>query len=194
MSDAQAIRLATLVALVQKRPGLGRTALMKLCYFLQALRQVPLGYRFTLYSYGQIESAVLSDLGSAESLGALRSRLIQYPGGYGYEIEPTKMSESVTELAPEFVAKHEYDINWVVSRFGEFRRSDLELLSTIIYVDREYADSSKSLSKEEIVRKVHEIKPNFNEDYIRDKVDYLGGLDLFESVISPKSRAARQCN
>jgi hypothetical protein len=35
MSDILADRLATIAALVEKQPRLGRTAVMKLCYFLQ---------------------------------------------------------------------------------------------------------------------------------------------------------------
>jgi uncharacterized protein YwgA len=190
VSEAQYARLATVVTIVQKRPGLGRTALMKLCYFLQSLRRVPLGYRFTLYSYGPFESDVLSDLTSAESLGAIRSRVVQYSGGYGYEIQPTDKSELVMSLAHEFVLKHTPDIDWVIDRFAGFRASDLELLSTVIYVDREYAQTDETLNREEIVRKVHEIKPGFHEEFIADKVNYLDALNVFQSVARP--RAARR--
>ena len=68
-------RLATIAYLCTRAPGegIGRTAVMKLCYFLQTLKGVPLGYRFTLYSYGPFDSDVLSDLGTAESRKAVSS-------------------------------------------------------------------------------------------------------------------------
>src|SRR5262249_12172233 len=61
MTQELARRLATIVALVERSSGksLGRTAVMKLLYFLSALRGVQLGYRFTLYSYGPFDSEVL---------------------------------------------------------------------------------------------------------------------------------------
>jgi hypothetical protein len=68
MSSASNERIG-LIAYLAKRSPIGRTALMKYCYFLQALRGVPLGYNFSLYSYGPFDAAVLSDLGDAEALG-----------------------------------------------------------------------------------------------------------------------------
>src|ERR1700674_384358 len=57
-------RLAVLTRLVKRSPmkDLGRTAIMKLAYFLTIVRDVPLGYRFTLYSYGPSDSSVLQDV------------------------------------------------------------------------------------------------------------------------------------
>jgi hypothetical protein len=54
---------------------------MKFCYFLQTVRQVPLGYRFTLYSYGPFDADVLSDLGTAENLQGVKASVVQYTEG-----------------------------------------------------------------------------------------------------------------
>lgn len=49
----ETLRRAVLTALVKRAPkSPGRTALMKFAYLLQAVRNVPLGYRFRLYNYG----------------------------------------------------------------------------------------------------------------------------------------------
>ena len=77
MDHDENARIATLVAIAERRPGLGRTALMKICYLLQTLGDVPLGYHFTLYSYGPFDSDVLADLASAEVLGGVSSRVVQ---------------------------------------------------------------------------------------------------------------------
>jgi hypothetical protein len=53
--NTESNRIALITRLVEKVPGLGRTALMKYCYFLQTLRRVPLGYSFTLYSLHLLE-------------------------------------------------------------------------------------------------------------------------------------------
>ena len=49
----ETLRRAVLTALVKRAPkSPSRTALMKFAYLLQAVRGVPLGYRFRLYNYG----------------------------------------------------------------------------------------------------------------------------------------------
>src|SRR5437867_1104734 len=89
-------RLALIAELASRTPGaLGRTALMKFCYFLQEVRRVPLGYRFSLYIYGPFDSNVLSDLGTAESLKAVVSNIVYYSGGYGYEISKGERCDAV---------------------------------------------------------------------------------------------------
>jgi hypothetical protein len=183
MSDIQNVRLAVLVALAEKRAApLGRTAFMKLCYFLQTLRNVPLGYRFTLYSYGPFDARVLSDLSSAEALGGLHSEVVLYPTGYGYEIVLSHKSELVKGMAADFVRHYDLDINWVLEQFGTYGSGDLELLSTIIYVEREYAKGKQKLGWDSLARRVHEIKPHFTESYIREKMLDLCKKGLLRSL------------
>ena len=52
-------RLALIPVLAENAPGgqIGRTALMKFAYFLQTLRSVPLGYRFTLIPFSRVDPA-----------------------------------------------------------------------------------------------------------------------------------------
>ena len=115
MIDLHDERIAVITRLAEKSSGsLGRTALMKFCYFLQTLRDVPLGYHFTLYSYGPFDSDVLADLDMAEALGTVQSTVVPYSGGYGYEIKPTDQSQATVRLAADFLGKHQEDIDWVV--------------------------------------------------------------------------------
>ena len=88
-NNLQDARVAVITELASRAPNgfLGRTALMKLCYFLQEVKNVPLGYHFTLYSYGPFDSDVLSSLGTAETLKAISSETVYYAGGYGYQIK-----------------------------------------------------------------------------------------------------------
>lgn len=168
MTDQQENRLAIIPALVENSPHrqLGRTALMKSMYFLQTLRGVPLGYRFSLYSYGPFDSNVLYDLSVAESLGAVASKTAFYSGGYGYEITVGDKANWLKHRAEKFVDKYEKDVRWVMRNFGGLTSSQLELVSTVIYVDREAAGSGKKLSMQNLARRVHEIKPHFNEQEI----------------------------
>jgi len=168
MTEQQEKRLALIPTLVENSPNrqIGRTALMKYMYFLQTLRQVPLGYRFTLYSYGPFDSTVLADLSVAESLRAVTSKTVLYPGGYGYEISTDEKAKWLKQRAEQFVNQHEKDVRWVMKKFGKLTSAQLELVSTIIYVDREEAKNGKNASVKSIAHKVHEIKPHFSETEI----------------------------
>src|ERR1017187_3237312 len=122
-NEQQSNRLALITYLCThaEKGSLGRTAVMKLFYFLQVLKGVPLGYRFTLYSYGPFDSDVLADLGSAEALGAVKSELERYSGGYWYKIRPDDHADWIRERATSFLAKYQTDVNWVVEKFGGLR-------------------------------------------------------------------------
>ena len=81
-----ALRTAVLTALVKRAPkSPGRTALMKFAYLLQTVRGVPLGYRFRLHNYGPYDEEVLVDAREATTAGLLKSQLVMYSSGYGYE-------------------------------------------------------------------------------------------------------------
>jgi len=190
MSESEILgaRLATIVSLVEKKHPLGRTAVMKLCYFLQTLRNVPLGYRFTLYSYGPFDPRVLSDISTAETLGGIESKTVLYSGGYGYEISPAANTAFVKALGAEFITRNGPDFDWVVQRFGSLGSAELELLSTVVYVDREYAQAKARQTKEGIAEKVQEIKPHFSLSDVLVKVGHLEQQGLLRSLTSAPSR------
>lgn len=192
MTNIEKARLATIITLVERKPRIGRTALMKLCYFLQTLRNVPLEYRFTLYSYGPFDSNVLSDLDFAESFGSLQSDIILHSNGYTSEITPSDKSDAMKAWAADFIKHYENDVNWVVDEFGNRKNGDLELLSTIVYVDRESEETSERLSPAALIQKVHDVKPQFEELYIMEKVNDLASMDLLQNLraISARSSAA----
>jgi uncharacterized protein YwgA len=182
-SEQQDARLAVITELASRAPEgyLGRTALMKFCYLLQTVRGVPLGYRFTLYSYGPFDSNVLSDLSTAESLRAVRSSLTLYPGGYGYQISKGESGDTFLRDGAQFLEKHREDIDWVLEQFGCQGSADLELESTIVYVDREAARKAERLSADQLTQRVRDVKPHFKEDYIREKVTALREQGLLKS-------------
>lgn len=190
-SELQDARLAVITELASRTQGgyVGRTALMKFCYLLQTVRGVPLGYRFTLYSYGPFDSSVLSDLSTAENLQAVQSNLTFYPGGYGYQIRKGKSGDSILKEGAQFLENYRGDIDWVLEQFGTHGSADLELESTIVYVDREAARKAERLSADQLTQRVRDVKPHFTEDYIREKVAALGEQGLLQSC--PNCATAR---
>ena len=176
-------RLAVLSDLVQQAPGrLGRTAIMKMAYFLQTVKEVPLEYNFRLYTYGPYDGDVLTDLSHAEAMRAVKSRVVPNPSGYGYEFEPGPKRDELKGLVKAGLALHERAVQWVVSEFSSMTASDLELVSTIVFADREAGQHGKTLSIDDLCRQVSQIKPRFALEYIRSKVDLMMSKRLLHSI------------
>jgi hypothetical protein len=142
---------------------------MKLTYFLQILKDVPLGYCFRLYTYGPFEAQVLEDLKVAEMMGAVRSTVFNYPGGYGYEIRPGDDADGIIGRLHDELAVYEGALDWVVEEFGSRSALDLEMASTIVYVDRAAATIDSQPSTAEIAARVEEIKPRLKRSLIESE-------------------------
>ena len=176
-------RLAILSELVEQAPGrLGRTAIMKLAYFLQTVKEVPLGYSFRLYTYGPYDGDVLTHLSQAEAMRAVKSRVVPNPSGYGYEFEPGPKRDELKGLIKAGLVLHEGAVQWVVSEFSNMTASDLELVSTIVYADREAGQQGKTLDIDDLCRQVSQIKPRFSLEYIRSRVDLMMNKRLLHST------------
>lgn len=184
MDNVFEARVALIPVLAENSPGgkIGRTALMKYMYLLQTLRDVPLGYRFTLYSYGPFDSDVLSDLSNAQSLHAVESQPVYFSGGYGYRITTGPNAEWLCKTAQKFLDKHASDVKWVTAQFGSLTSSELELVSTVIYVDREAAQRKEKLKLADLANRVHEVKPHFSSAQILSFGEQLAGEKLLRAA------------
>lgn len=185
-------RAAILVRMLRNAPGqtLGRTQVMKLFYFLQELKGVPLGYDFRLFNYGPFDSEVLSDLSSACGLGTVVEDTVLYPSGYGYAIKPGPQAD---RFDSEFETKDQELrslVDHVVREFGAFSASELELRSTILFVDREFAGVGQTASAEEIIGRVQHIKPHFDRPIIHKRVLEMTEKGHLQALSSPTSRVS----
>jgi uncharacterized protein YwgA len=177
MSTNQLNRIAAITRLLGlSGRKLGRTAVMKLCFFLQSIKDVPLGYEFTLYSYGPFDSDVLADLQTAENLGVISSDIEYYVGGYGYEISPTARAKEVEAVSDDFLGKYSSEIEWVANTFSSLSATDLELLSTIVFISQKRV----ILSDTALIAQVHQVKPHFSTDRIAEKIAWLKKINVMK--------------
>jgi hypothetical protein len=166
-------RAALIAAVIEKSPStFGRTALMKCLYFLQELAGVPLGYHFGLYTYGPFDSDVLNDLGLAERMGAVESRIFHFSGGHGYELRPLD-TDKLLSRAEGLVSSYKDAIDWVMQEFGSRSALDLEMASTLVYVDRSATERGGEISLHELARKVRNIKPHLDIGRIEREAESL---------------------
>jgi uncharacterized protein YwgA len=181
-ADPPLRRVAALTKLVEMASPnpLGRTAVMKLAYFLKVVRGVPIDYEFRLYTYGPFCTDILEDLQYAASLGSIRSELITFPSGYGYFLTVGPEAKSVLGQAEEFIQKYHADFEWVVKEFSGYSASQLELISTIVFVEREARKSNHILATDEIVKQVVDLKPHFSTAEVEEKISKLVSMQLIK--------------
>lgn len=171
------LRPAVVAALVSAYPGkpLGRTAVMKLCYFLQELKGVPLGYDFRMFTYGPFDEDVLSDLGDARAAGAVVEAVVTHGRGYGYEITPGARAErwcqKLAATAPDVAEV----VKNTVAEFGGFTAGELELRSTVVFVDREFTRDGVAANAQAVAERVHAVKPHFTTDTIKEAIRQMRG-------------------
>jgi uncharacterized protein YwgA len=149
----------------------GKTALQKFVYLLQELYDIKAGYDFSLYTYGPFSSDLLSDLDFVESLDGVNVNFL--PEIQGYEISPGKANESIREKATEFLKNAKGKIDRIIEDFGHFTAKDLELRSTIIFVNRDLKRKGQTNIHHELINLVQDIKPHFNKNEISDALSEL---------------------
>jgi uncharacterized protein YwgA len=186
MNETYKARLGLLPVLAERATAghIGRTALMKYLYFLQVLKGVPLEYNFSLYSYGPFDSDVLADLSTAESLNIVDVTPVEFSGGYGYQIRAGCRAASAKDKADSFLQSHRRDLDWLFATFGDLNSAELELASTIVYVDRELEDHNQTAAESDVAARVCEIKPHFSREHVRRFVQKLMKQSLLTSTIS----------
>ena len=150
-----------------KSPQFGKTVFMKLAYLLQELYEVPLGYRFSLYTYGPYSAEVLADLEYARQRMQVEVEYLGEPQG-GFRITPSeKAGESNEQKEP--IHSYNQKLNELVEQFGSFNAREFELRTTSIFLwkrirPRQPEDVST------LIETVRHIKPHFDEITIRSAV------------------------
>ena len=148
---------------LDKKPNLGKTSVMKIVYMLQQVKSLNLVYDFTIYTYGPYCSDVTEDLDDLVSKGFITASMYPSHNYIGYEL-------SIAEKVKENINKLEIDEEDALDDILDFAKDksakDLELCSTIIYVDNLYTKNNWDKTNKAIVNKVREIKPHFSEEII----------------------------
>lgn len=137
---------------------LGKTALQKIVFLLQRSCGVDVGYSYTLYTYGPFCADLARDLDVVEAFGAAQ---VSYDLSFGgYQIHPGPANEEVRNYAAVFLQSISGNLDKLVADFGGLSAKELELRSTLVYLMK------PSLSREELVQQVRDVKPHFSPDLI----------------------------
>ena len=174
-------RLGIISKIVNEKPGLGKTAIMKYLFLLQKVYKVPLGYDFQIYTYGPYSSEVMEDIDHAKQLDIVLVELATYPGGFsGYNISPAKQLKTMLENEKTTIEEFKESINHVLEKFKDKTAKELELLTTIIYLYSVY--KANGWSVDEVISNVQDIKPHFDEATIRTEYETLEKIGILDKV------------
>ncbi len=160
---------------LQNKPAqFGKTALQKMVYLFQTIYQTDCGYDFEFYTYGPFTSRLMDDLDFTEHIGGVKICSVDTGKG-GYEIVPGNDAEDILKRGNEFFSPPDIEDKFrrLLDNFGSFSATELELRSTIVYVDRDLQVRHSRSSEEEIVDLVKEIKPKFSPEEIQLAVEEL---------------------
>ena len=166
----QELPLQLALRLEGKSPQFGKTVFMKLAYLLQELYEVPLGYRFSLYTYGPYSPEVLADLEYAK----LRKQVeVEYSGDpqRGFMITPCEKAVG-SNGQNELIAKYEDQLSKLVDNFGAYNAKDLELRTTSVFLWKRIRLKCQE-DVNSVVETVRHLKPHFSEVTIRSAIDGL---------------------
>lgn len=162
----------------EKKQRFGKTALQKLIYLLQTIFKVPVGYQFSLYIYGPFCSDLMDDLDYVSCIGGVAVTMDQ--GSTGYTISSSSNAELIKNKAQDFLDVYQSQINKLLDEFGSMRVRDLELRSTIIFVDRDALTSGREITRDDFIQEIKSIKPHFSYDEIKEAMEELESRGYIE--------------
>ena len=166
---------ALIVLLTEKmqenRQRFGKTALQKLIYLLQTVFKVPVGYQYSLYIHGPFCSELMDDLDYVSCIGGVAVTMDQ--GSNGYSISPAHDAALIKNKAQDFLTTYQPQIKKLLAEFGSMRVRDLELRSTIIFVDRDAVTSNREITRNDFIQEIKSIKPHFSYEEIKEAMEEL---------------------
>jgi hypothetical protein len=133
--ERAAVVCALATRLKDKGSWCGETHLQKAIYFLQELREVPLGYEFILYKHGPFSFDFRDDLGLFRSRSVLR--LEPQPAPYGPSYVVTEVGHDLLAENVDLVGSYSAELDAVADQLAGVGTVGLERLSTALHVTKE---------------------------------------------------------
>ena len=143
---------------------LGRTKVQKLVFLLSELFQAKTDYQFKFYTYGPFSNELAGDIDYHAKIDVLDS-IFHLDKGF-YEIEPGKFYDEA-DVHGSLDKQINSSIQSLVSNFGNKTAAELELLSTVVFVNR-FDDAGTTLSS--LTERTKALKPKFSETDILSAV------------------------
>ena len=157
----------------------GRTAVQKIMYFLQAL-QVPMNYRFDIYQYGPFCDAILRDTEWLMADGVVKDRSTNT--GKFSDYATTEVIEELVGPYRECLKPYQEVVHTMVQALVPLEPTQLELIATLDYLYRKEKASGRTHAwKETIIARFKEVKGDkFSDGKVAQAYDVLADVGLVE--------------
>src|SRR5262245_4891946 len=176
----QAVLAATVRAAANKDGFLGRTALQKILYFLQA-SGLPMRYRFDIYHYGPYCSRISRDVEWLIADGVLKDASPNTEKYANYRI--SNAADELIQMHQAELQPHLATIDKVVKVLLPLRPERLEMLATLDYLYRQLKVGGGSGPwKERVVDRFLEVKKDkFERADVSAAYNEMASVNLFEA-------------
>lgn len=159
-------KFAVIAYIAQANEGknpLGKKAFQKIVHLSSELFEAPLGYDFTLYTYGPFSRELAGDI---DLLGSMKILSVEFDDvRNGYQITAAENASSVISDRENFIASVKSKIDAVIEKFGGRLAKELELLSMIVFIKKhKLADFNH---EEAVIQKFLEIKPHYHKEDVQ---------------------------
>lgn len=152
----------------------GKKAAQKVVYLLQELGHVPAGFRYTFYTYGVFSSELADTLGVVEGLEGITIDYDEHQNTY--RIEEGAKAEKLQKRGEDFLLQHMEAIAKIVSFAKPRTAKRLELISTIVFVQKNEG-LGIGVDEEKLIQRVRELKPQFDTQEIIQGIKALHDFD-----------------
>lgn len=151
----------------------GKKAAQKVVYLLQEIGRVPLGFRYTFYTYGVFSSELANTLGVVQGLEGIN---VDYDESQNtYHIKSGVKADGLEKRGEVFLHEHKDIIEKIISFSKDRTAKRLELISTIVFVEKN-EQLGKSGDENRLIQRVKELKPQFDAQEIKSGIIALRGL------------------
>lgn len=152
---------------------IGKTVLQDMMYILKDIFKVPCQYRYSLYSYGPYSDDLTNDL---DYVDFLKGVTVSWENSKGeYHISPGVKCDHIRQKAQNFLDDYETETSKAVDEFGNKTANELEMIATIVYIDRYSKNNEETLSLDQIIERAEGMKPKYIHTDIKNIAKSLSG-------------------
>lgn len=151
---------------------LGKTKLHKLVYLIKEIGKVPVGFNFRFYNYGPYSDNLAETLDFVTSLQGVK---MKYDATVNmYEISAGENAAKLVEKANPELQNNKEAIDGILAAYGNNTAKELELITTIIYSNKNYEAKSVDI----LTQTTKNLKPKFSTNEIQASIRKLQAAGL----------------
>ncbi len=150
-----------------------KAALQRVIYTLQEMYSLPLGYDFSLYTYGPYSTDLTGDMEYTHYLGGIKEYYASGDSAAGSTVLKAgeKAGDFIRE-AQDFLKEHKVaPLDETLAKIGGFASYELDILATLHMIYRELDDRERN--RNVLVLKLKEIKPWANTHIVVKMLQFL---------------------